>query len=349
MSIFGTNLFESVYTVEENIDTNVEYDMDELVQESAEISYELSESLHKIEAATYIADIMIESAVTEGAENVEALVESTMKERFQKMKKAFMDFLKKIKDWFKKIFTAITNKGKKTNEYIKQNENEIKQKLKKEIEKGDVIVDLLFIEPFPTSPIKKFEILVNRVNLEDIFIEISNTYTETELNTMIDKLRNTEIIKALLPNSGETIEEYLNKMLYKNEEKIKSIDVTDISPSAMQTLNIDIRMANHGVRFAEITLGKIERSIKYAIEYCENRIDPKDEISKSMKRIDEELGNPGYDANFEMKKIQMFNTMIVRYQNMLSIVFNDYNLYINKIMQMLSKINSFKDENGIID
>ena len=90
MAIFTNTSYENDYVCE---NVNVEPTM----EGSAQIMYEFASDIYKTISATYISDIMIESAISEGATNMEDVMEKTVS-----------DFAKSAKEKFIKLFGGKT-------------------------------------------------------------------------------------------------------------------------------------------------------------------------------------------------------------------------------------------------
>lgn len=89
--------------------------MDASIESSDAILYEAAEEFYKINAGLYVADIMIESAVLEGA-NESVLIEGAVGNVIEKIKNAFKKLWAKIKAWFgqvKRFFKILFMNGKK--------------------------------------------------------------------------------------------------------------------------------------------------------------------------------------------------------------------------------------------
>lgn len=100
-----------------------------------EIVYEASLGYSETSSALYVADIMVESSVKEGA-NMEVLVEGVVKDSFARIKAVFQKMWAKVKAWFanvKKLFKQLTLKGK---EFIKQFKSELNEKARSVKGKG---------------------------------------------------------------------------------------------------------------------------------------------------------------------------------------------------------------------
>ena len=82
-------------------------DVNPTLEGATEILYEFSSDMYKLVGATYVADIMIENAVTEGATDVEALVEGTMSDFRKKASARLKELRAKIAAWFKKVIDKI--------------------------------------------------------------------------------------------------------------------------------------------------------------------------------------------------------------------------------------------------
>lgn len=115
MSIFSN----SQYMVEET------YDIEPTLEGASEVLYEFSTHTYKLISATYVADIMMESAVTEGATNIDILVEATMNELVRK----FIDRLKELKAkmvaWFRKVINKIKSLTVDYKKFISQYKDQI--------------------------------------------------------------------------------------------------------------------------------------------------------------------------------------------------------------------------------
>lgn len=115
MAIFNTT----------NIETENEYpNVTGTLESSAEILYEFNAGINKVLGAAYVADIMIESAVSEGATNVEVLVESSVKDMAKKAREWFEEFFKKIEVWFKRLYLTIADRTKIISAFSKKHGKE---------------------------------------------------------------------------------------------------------------------------------------------------------------------------------------------------------------------------------
>ena len=120
MAIFGsTKVTESVLTPDESMNVSQACMTDMLESFSKEI--------YQLTAATYISDIRMEEAVSEGA-NVEGVMESVVGDFFQKIIDAFKKLGNKIKGWFKafrKWLDLIFKHGK---DFVKRFRKDIEDK-----------------------------------------------------------------------------------------------------------------------------------------------------------------------------------------------------------------------------
>lgn len=103
MSIFSKTVITPV--VEQTDDYLL--DMYPEIVPTAECGYEIAQECqyetHKLASSLYIADIMIEQAAMEGATDIEAVIESTVKEHYENVKKKFTETLNKILAWFAQV------------------------------------------------------------------------------------------------------------------------------------------------------------------------------------------------------------------------------------------------------
>lgn len=100
MAIFTNAIYENTTSyVNDNIEPTMEG--------SAQIMYEFASDMYKLISATYISDIMIESAITEGATDVQPLMEKTVKEFAKNAKEKFIELKNKIVAWFKNVIDKI--------------------------------------------------------------------------------------------------------------------------------------------------------------------------------------------------------------------------------------------------
>lgn len=93
-----------------------------------EIVAESSQDMYELQASLLVADVSLEAAVTEGAEDVEALLESVVKDSLEKAKKAFAKFFQKVKAWLasvKKNVELVFSSGEK---FADKYEKELKDK-----------------------------------------------------------------------------------------------------------------------------------------------------------------------------------------------------------------------------
>ena len=123
MSIFGRQLVTESYEVQpsaEFIDATFE-GLQEILVESARESYQLN-------AGLYISDVIMEEAVIEGAATPEVLLESFVKDTWEKLKQAFQKMWEKVKGWYEKVkrwFSIYFTHGQ---EFIKKYKNELTAK-----------------------------------------------------------------------------------------------------------------------------------------------------------------------------------------------------------------------------
>lgn len=86
---------------------------------------EATEELAALESAMYVADVMLEEHVLEGATNVEVLLEGVMSGMFTRLKEAVQKLWAKIKQWFanvKKYFQMLFTHGK---DFVKKYKTDI--------------------------------------------------------------------------------------------------------------------------------------------------------------------------------------------------------------------------------
>lgn len=100
-----------------------------------DILFEGSREYTETSAALYVADVMVETSVKEGAD-MEILIEGVVKDSFLRIKAVFQKMWAKVKAWFasvKKLFQQLTLKGK---EFIKQFKSELNEKARTAKGKG---------------------------------------------------------------------------------------------------------------------------------------------------------------------------------------------------------------------
>ena len=122
-------IFTNTQYVAEEVEV---YDNIEPTMESAsEILYEFSSDIYKLIGAVYVSDIMIEGSVTEGATDVEALVEATMNEFVKKVIAKLKELKNKIVTWFKKVIANIKKFFNKSKDFLKKYKKRIVDNFKR--------------------------------------------------------------------------------------------------------------------------------------------------------------------------------------------------------------------------
>lgn len=130
MAIFNNTAFTPV----------VEQSEEELIERfpgimaTAEGAYEIacegSADMYRLLAGLYAADVMIEQSVSEGATDVEAVVEGTLKEFASKVKAKFIEWRDKIVAWFKKILDNLKIRFSSSKDFVEKYESRILEKAK---------------------------------------------------------------------------------------------------------------------------------------------------------------------------------------------------------------------------
>ena len=123
MAIFSNTMY-----VSEGMD---QYGVEPTLEGSAKILYEFSSDVYKLISGMYVADVMIESAVSEGATNADILVEETKESFKTKMVNTFKKLATKIKEWFRKIITNIKAFFLGTDKFVKKYEKQIRENFSK--------------------------------------------------------------------------------------------------------------------------------------------------------------------------------------------------------------------------
>jgi hypothetical protein len=121
MSIFGNKNFGAPATESFDYIQPTAESLDTILTEGAKDSY-------VIRAGMYISDVMMEEAVSEGAAEPEALLESFGKDLFAKLKEMFEKLWKHVKDWLAKVkrfFSLLFTSGK---EFVDKFEEELNGK-----------------------------------------------------------------------------------------------------------------------------------------------------------------------------------------------------------------------------
>lgn len=129
MAIFNNSTFSSVLEQDENTITEMYPHIMPTVEAAYEIACEGYGDVHKLVAGLYISDVLIESAVREGAE-VEPLIEGAVKDFLAKVKAKFIEIKNKIVAWFKKIFDNLKIRFTSTNDFVKKYKDRILQRAK---------------------------------------------------------------------------------------------------------------------------------------------------------------------------------------------------------------------------
>ena len=114
MAIFSNKAFTPV----EEEYNEIEYpNIMPTIESAYEIACEGYCDIHKLVAGMYVSDILIESAVCEGAE-AEPLVESAVSDFAKKAVEKFKEIRGKIIDWFKKIIDNLKIKFTSTSKFV---------------------------------------------------------------------------------------------------------------------------------------------------------------------------------------------------------------------------------------
>ena len=269
MAIFTNTVLE---------ESNVELEMDipgvePTIECAQNILYEFNKGVTDTLAATYVADIMLESAVSEGAENVEELVEGAVGDALNKAANYFKDFMTKIAVWFKRIILSLTDHTKKISKYA--------TKYKSDIEKNfeNANADKKSIEnPYLTKNVLNigFDLF------QDIFVTVNNArsimdpekvkampitgkeYTaglegKKNNNTLIDTLKG-QIYKAEGADKKETLSDIGNYITdcVKSPEQLKRIkDYQDSTEKMLKNIIADIKKMESGDQKTEF-MSKID-------------------------------------------------------------------------------------------
>lgn len=98
------------------------------MEASDQIIYESAEEMYKINAALYVADIMIEQSLCEGAGNAEVLVEGVVGDFFRRIINMFKKMWAKIKEWFANVLKAIKILFMSGTEFVKKYKSELDKK-----------------------------------------------------------------------------------------------------------------------------------------------------------------------------------------------------------------------------
>lgn len=130
MLMFGKTLTESTIDIPE-----FQGHVEPTLEGALEIVYESSREMAEYNASLYIADVLAEQSVMEGA-SFEVVVEGVVKDSFNKLKEVFKNMWAKVKSWFanaKKLYKQLTLKGK---DFIKEFRSELLEKARKAKGKG---------------------------------------------------------------------------------------------------------------------------------------------------------------------------------------------------------------------
>lgn len=129
MAIFNKDFFP--------VQEQKEYpNIDGTIECGYEIATESYRDINNLLAGLYVSDVMIESAVYEGATNAQALIEGAMGDFYQKTKKKFREAIDKIKAWFKKIIENIGIRLTRGSEFVRKYEDAIREKAQKSSSAG---------------------------------------------------------------------------------------------------------------------------------------------------------------------------------------------------------------------
>lgn len=165
MAIFSS---KSVLTESQTGFDHVDYNVQPTMEASDQILYEFAEDMYKAQAGLYISDIIIEQAVSEGAEP-EALVEGTVKDFFKRIKDALKKLWDKIVAWFKSIIENLKVMFSSGEKFIKKYEKAINEKKDDKFEYTGFKYDMNALLTIPELP-KSLDEVAKQIetNYEDL-------------------------------------------------------------------------------------------------------------------------------------------------------------------------------------
>ena len=91
------------------------------------------EEMYKLDAAMYIVDVQLESAIFEGATSVEAVAENALTDFITRVKEKILELWHKFQDWITKVTMAFRAFVSTASGFISKNSGSIKKKAEKNV------------------------------------------------------------------------------------------------------------------------------------------------------------------------------------------------------------------------
>lgn len=129
MAIFNNTMFAPVVEQDEDMIVDQYPHIQPTVESAYEIAYESYSDMYKLLGGLYVADVMIEQAVIEGADGA-ALMENAATDFVKKAVAKLKELKNKIVAWFKKILDNIKVRFTASSKFVQTYEKQLKAKAK---------------------------------------------------------------------------------------------------------------------------------------------------------------------------------------------------------------------------
>lgn len=201
-----------------------------------EIVAESSQDMYELQASLLVVDVSLEAAVTEGAD-VEALLESVVKDSLEKAKKAFAKFFQKVKAWLasvKKNVELVFSSGEK---FADKYEKDLKDKSVGDFEyEGHEFTLKAGFDKMDSAKQEIEKFLADTLNfdksLDTVAKQKSNLQNEANHGSDVSKSEHFDaMVKAAGGDDRSDLLEKVRKAFVggkDSKETIKGIDVTKL-------------------------------------------------------------------------------------------------------------------------
>lgn len=186
----------------EGIDYNISVESCDYV----DIFVEATEEIAALESALYVADVMLEEHVLEGATNVDVLLEGVMSSMYSRLKAAAQKLWAKLKQWFanvKKYFQVLFTHGK---DFVK--------KYKADIIKAEARAKGFKYDFYPVKGMESFS-----TKVPDKEVLMVSDAVEAARKLLTEGKSNSDIVKDMMKTEkwhGEDSQSEYNKKFREN-------------------------------------------------------------------------------------------------------------------------------------
>ena len=245
----------AIFTNTSYVTESVDYDnIQPTMEGSSKILYEFSSDIYKLIGATYVADVMIESAVNEGATDIDAVLEGTAKDFKKKVVEKFKELKNKIVAWFKRVIEKIKVFFMGSKKFVEQYEDTIKNNFnnmkKKPTYNGYDYMETKDMAKKHETVVKAFKDRIDEVKdfkeKEDVYV--ADTWVEETIKKVDSKASNVSELKENLKK------EYYGGNLSKKDitinnvtKLIDSVKDKGNTITTVQTLGNDIEHEIEGI------------------------------------------------------------------------------------------------------